>query len=47
MKTIEQGTKVKARGYEGAVVREYMEGMYEVKLSTGTIVIPTSDFEVL
>lgn len=47
MNTIESGTKVKARGYEGVIVREYMEGMYEVKLQSGVVVIPPCEFEVL
>lgn len=37
------GDKVSVHGYPGYVVREYLPGMYEVRLRSGLIVVPDNE----
>lgn len=37
------GHKVSVHGYPGYVVREYLPGMYEVRLRSGMIVVPDNE----
>lgn len=44
-KNWKQGTKVTANGYDGAIVRQYSEGMWEVRLPGGVACIPDCDIQ--
>jgi len=37
------GDEVICNGYPGTVVREYMPGMFEVRLVSGTVVVPDEE----
>ena len=41
--TFQPGDKVTKSGYPGTVLNEYMDGMYEVKLENGTVVVPAEE----
>lgn len=41
--TFQPGDKVMKSGYPGIVQNEYMDGMYEVKMERGTVVVPAEE----
>lgn len=41
--TFQPGDKVMKSGYPGTVQNEYMEGMYEVRMERGTVVVPAEE----
>jgi hypothetical protein len=40
------GTRVTYSGFPGSIVRHYSEGMFEVRLSRGTICVTASDLRL-
>lgn len=47
MNKLQPGTKVLKSGYEGSIIREYMDGMYEVRLRSGVVVVPVSELTLV
>lgn len=41
--TYDAGDKVTKSGYPGVVLREYLPGMYEVRLASGVVVVPAEE----
>lgn len=41
--TFKDGDKVTKSGYAGVVLREYLPGMYEVRLASGVVVVPAEE----
>ena len=39
------GQKVTTSGYPGVIVRQYSEGMYEVRLARGLVTVPAEDIK--
>lgn len=44
--TFKDGDRVTRSGYEGTVICEYLPGMYEVRLSSGVVVVPGSELSL-
>jgi hypothetical protein len=43
MKKFKVGQKVTTSGFAGTIVREYCDGMWEVRLNRGTVCVSQSD----
>lgn len=43
---LERGQKVQCNGFEGSIIREYVEDMYEIRMPRGEVCVDVSELDI-